>query len=154
MIDFERILHPTDFSDYSDEALEYACGLAEQFGAELHLMHVIPAAADVIPLGAIGGYLPQGWPEELRTDSDEKLRNMLKDWSSGHKVIKVTEQGSTFVQIVRYANDNAVDLIVMGTHGRTGLSHMLIGSVAEKVVLKASCPVLTIHPGGHTFEMP
>jgi nucleotide-binding universal stress UspA family protein len=70
------------------------------------------------------------------------------------QVVREVQSGPPFVEIVRYAKEHDVDLIVMGTHGRTGIAHALIGSVAEKVVRKAPCPVLTVRPEGHQFVMP
>ena len=70
------------------------------------------------------------------------------------EVVRSVIQGTPFVEIVRYAKSEGIDLIVVGSHGRTGLSHMLLGSVAERVVRKAPCPVLTVRPGQHDFVMP
>ena len=76
------------------------------------------------------------------------------EWSRGKQIVRATRQGPPFLEIVRYAKENEIDMIVLGTHGRGGLAHMLMGSVAEKVVRKAPCPVLTVRPEGHQFEMP
>ena len=154
MINLNRILHPTDFSDYSEPALKYACAFAEQFDAELHLIHVTPELAAVMPR-PMGGYLPPGYPEEMKQRSDAALADLPdKAWCEGRKVVRVTVEGPAFLEIIRYAHDQNMDLIVMGTHGRAGLSHALMGSVAERVVRKAPCPVLTVHPSDHQFVMP
>ena len=75
-------------------------------------------------------------------------------WAEGKLVVRATAQGTPFLEIIRYAKEKDIDMIVMGTHGRSGLVHMLMGSVAEKVVRKAPCPVLTVRPEGHKFVMP
>ena len=76
------------------------------------------------------------------------------DWNFTGKVIRSTRTGPPFVEIIRYAKEHDVDLLIMGTHGRGGLAHMLLGSVAEKVVRKSPCPVLTVRPDQHQFAMP
>jgi nucleotide-binding universal stress UspA family protein len=150
MIKLERILIPTDFSDYSKQASKYACELAKRFTAELHLLHVVQP----LILPESGGLLPQDIVigEEGSRKELEELTDPGFDQAS--RVIRKIQTGTPFVEIVRYARDNDMDLIVMGTHGRTGLIHALMGSVAEKVVRKAPCPVLTVRPEGHQFVMP
>jgi nucleotide-binding universal stress UspA family protein len=150
MIKLERILIPTDFSEHSRQASKYACELAKRFIAELHLLHVVQP----LVLPESGGLLPQDevdWEEGRKKDLEE-----LKEPGFEHatRVIRTVQTGTPFVEIVRYARDNDIDLIVMGTHGRTGLMHALIGSVAERVVRKSPCPVLTVRPEGHQFVMP
>jgi nucleotide-binding universal stress UspA family protein len=90
---------------------------------------------------------------------DEAAHAELEEWNDpdfehAKRVTRSVIRGTPFVEIVRYAREQNVDLIVMGTHGRTGLEHALIGSVTEKVVRKAPCPVLTVRPEGHQFVMP
>ena len=75
-------------------------------------------------------------------------------WEEAHQVVHATGDGPPFLEIIRYAKSNDIDLIIMATHGRTGLAHIMIGSVVEKVVRKAPCPVLTVRPSGHQFVMP
>lgn len=160
MIQLQQILHPTDFSPASREALNYALALAARFDARLHVLHVLPDASAL----AIGpaGFVPAGLPEiqeQLRQEHEQEAGKLLADWvadseSLTQPVERATRSGTTFMEIIRYARDADVDLIVIGTHGRTGLSHVLMGSVAEKVVQKSTCPVLTIRPEGHQFVMP
>jgi nucleotide-binding universal stress UspA family protein len=150
MINLERILLPTDFSDCSARARSYACELAKRFQAEIHLLHVV--APVVVP--AYVGYMP----EEL-AQPEEGAKRELEEWddpalADATKVVRAVASGTPFVEIVRYAREHELDLIVMGTHGRSGLTHALMGSVAEKVVRKAPCPVLTVRPEGHQFVMP
>ena len=155
MITLQRILLPTDFSEYSACASKYACAFVEQFEAELHLFHVFQEAIATVPMAdvpfpPVGSYLA-----ELEKSATVELANVLdRQWTEGKRVVYATAPGTPFVEIIRYARDNDIDMIVMGTHGRTGLAHMLMGSVAEKVVRKAPCPVLTVHPADHQFVMP
>jgi nucleotide-binding universal stress UspA family protein len=156
MIDFDRILHPTDFSEQANHALRYACGLCAQFGAELHLLHVVPEPALLDTGGVMDGFTStQAWSDALTQHANERLLAMPDPvWAAGKTIVRAVSQGAVFVEVVQYARDNAIDLIVIGTHGRTGLTHMLLGSVAERVVRKAPCPVLTVRPPDHTFKMP
>jgi nucleotide-binding universal stress UspA family protein len=152
MIKIERILVPTDFSDYSKEAIKYACELAQRFGAELHLFHVVQ------PLRTHVSYGPP-IPDAELFDPEQPARKELEALAEPglehvSRVERSVRTGTPFLEIVRCAKDKDVDLIVMGTHGRTGLAHALIGSVAEKVVRKAPCPVLSVRPEGHQFVMP
>jgi universal stress protein A len=156
MIQLKQILHPTDFSEHSAEATKYACALVEQFQAELHLLHVVEKLGSTIPeaviemASALDDYL-----EKAEIKALEKLSHVLDPtWEKGRQVTLATRLGSPFVNIIEYAREHQIDLIVMGTHGRTGLSHVLIGSVAERVVRMAPCPVLTVRPYGHQFVLP
>lgn len=155
MIELKRILFPTDFSKSSKYAQDYACALAEQFGAELHLLHVYQDVLLMLPEPASAFSLPGNYMTELK-ESAERALNGLPDpsWAAGKQIVRATRQGSPFVEIVRYAREHDIDLIVLGTHGHSGLMHVLLGSVAEKVVRKASCPVLSVRPEGHQFVMP
>jgi nucleotide-binding universal stress UspA family protein len=151
MIEIKSILVPTDFSEHSRQAIKYACALAERFSAELHLLNVVqPLALSTPYAGAL--------PEEVMypVPAAEKEMSELADpgFEQAAGVQRTVCTGTPFVEIVRYAREKDVDLIVMGTHGRGGLVHALIGSVAEKVVRKSPCPVLTVRPEGHQFVMP
>jgi nucleotide-binding universal stress UspA family protein len=149
MIELKRILAPTDFSEYSGEAMRYACGLAEKFDAELHLLHVLEMHASSTPVFA-GGLALTPHVQESHEAAEKALLQVAND----RKAIRATAVGPPFLEILRYAKDNDIDLIVMGTHGRTGLVHVLLGSVAERVVRKSSCPVLTVRHPKHKFVMP
>lgn len=143
MIKLSRILHPTDFSDNSNAALGYACELAEKFGAELHLLNVIQTLAMAAPPydGMAGG----DFYETLRRQADEQLAGLPASQTAyGGEVVREIRDGRPFLEIIRYARERDIDLIVMATHGRTGIEHLLIGSVAENTVRKAPCPVLTV----------
>ena len=150
MIALKRILVPTDFSVCSDAALKYGRALTEAFGATLHLLHVVqdpytqPWAAEAFPT-PLGEMLAQ-WEEQAR----QRLATLLPEGDRTGAAI-ATIVGSPFYEIVRYATEQQIDLIVIGTHGRGPLGHMLLGSVAEKVVRKAPCPVLTVRHPQHDF---
>lgn len=145
-----RILVPTDFSATSDAALEFAKTIATTFGASLHLLHVFE---DPYVPGAFGAetYAPLSptMRAELLEEAAARLGHRLppeeKERFRGTTEI-VSGVGAT--AIVEYARDHDINLIVMGTHGRTGVAHLLIGSVAERVVRTAGCPVLTVHNEG------
>lgn len=152
MIQLQRILLATDFSENSRVAEEYACELARRFGAELHLLSVVQEPVLTAPeLGT----LPLVNIEELRQSAEQGLARLPhSSLPPSIRVVRATQLGSPFVEIVRYAREQAIDLIVLGTHGRTGLLHVFMGSVAENVVRKAGCPVLTVRPAGRQFVMP
>src|SRR5262245_55786801 len=146
MIKVKTILVPTDFSDCSEAAVKYGYALAEAFGATIHLLNVVqdpyslPWAPDTF--GAPIGAMITDW----ETQSRHRLVEAVPESSSAATVLQ-TLVGSPYSAIVRYAEQHHVDLIVLGTHGRGPLGHMLLGSVAERVVRTAPCPVLTVrHP--------
>ncbi len=150
MIALKQILVPTDFSVCSDAAVKYARALAGAFDATLHLLHVVqdpytqPWAAEAFP-APLGEMLEQ-WQEQAR----QRLATLVPDGEKGRSRM-ATVVGSPFYEIVRYAMEQQIDLIVIGTHGRGPLGHMLLGSVAEKVVRKSPCPVLTVRHPQHEF---
>ena len=155
MIEISAILHPTDFSDLSLQALGYAEFLARKVSAKLHCLHVVDdsyrywLATDIVTA-------PVGPPvDELIA----RGRKQLDEFVAGHvgkdiETVKVVRPGRPFLEIIRYAREHSIELVVMGTHGRTGLKHVLMGSVAERVVRKSPCPVLTVRSPDHGFEMP
>lgn len=153
-IEIKRILLPTDFSAHSAAAARYACELATRFDAELHLLHALEAHLASAPGFAMGLALPQ-YVHESRAAAEQSLAGVLDpQWSAGRKVVRAVVEGSPKEEIVRYARTHGVDLIVLATHGRTGLAHVLLGSVAEGVVRTAPCPVLTVRPEGHQVVTP
>ncbi len=161
MTSIKQILLPTDFSEASRPAVEYACGMAEKFDAHLHILHVITDPTTQVPDFGMGlafpGYL-ENLPERMQQMEERAIRALAhvlpEGWSDGRHVTLATKQGTAFVEIIRYVREHGIDLVVLGTHGHTGLAHAFLGSVAEKVVRKAPCPVLTVRPQGHTFEHP
>ena len=153
---FTRILVPTDFSAPSDAALAAAKELATRFEASLHLVHVLedPYAVAAYSAEALG-YLPPGIKESWHREADKQLNALLTpaERSAFRATTTVLFSGSAAGEIVEHAQDNNINLIVMGTHGRGGLAHLLIGSVAERVVRTATCPVLTVR-GAVTARAP
>jgi len=158
-----RILAPTDFSNFSGFALEWAAYLAQCMKADLVFLHVIPEEEgriieEITGEGAVVR-LPKGIREDVVKDRQKKLTeqyNMvvsseIKRQVRAEEMIRI---GVPFLEIIKVAREKEVDLIVMGTHGRTGLAHVLIGSVAEKVVHHAHCPVLTIKHPQYKFIAP
>lgn len=153
MIKLKRILHPTDFSNNSYQALKFSCVFAKQFDAELHLLNVINNAAILSP--GIDGVIPTDYYQKLTQYALHELDKLPAALSNfDGSVIRSVCEGLPFVEIIRYAKENNIDLIIMGTHGRSGLMHIIIGSVAENVVRRAPCPVLTVHPHDYQFVMP
>lgn len=155
MIAMKKILFPTDLSDAAGEAQLYACSLAEQYKAELHILSVVQDITLVSPDPSNPWVIPASSLDEVKTSVAQALEKIPDaKWSAGKTIVRSVRSGVPFLEIIRYAKEQSVDLIVIGTHGRTGLAHVLLGSVAEKVVRKAPCPVLTIHPKDHQFIMP
>jgi nucleotide-binding universal stress UspA family protein len=148
VIEIGSILAPTDFSAHSEQAVRYACGLAARLGTELHLLHVL---SEILPAGPdplLMPVMPPEYYEENEQRARETLGRLLQPaWGSPRSVVTAVRWGSPVEAIVAYAVDSKVDLIVIATHGRTGLSHVLLGSVAERIVREAPCPVLTIRSG-------
>ena len=153
MIQLDRILAPTDFSQHSENALRYACELADRFGAELHLLSVLD---DTTPLFVDPEIMPMdSLIQQQRVAISKQLDQQPgSPWDENLTVVREMRQGSPFLEIIRYAKENNIGLIVLGTHGRSGLAHVLLGSVAERVVRIAPCPVLTVRHPEHEFVMP
>uniref|UniRef100_A0A7C2NXA6 Universal stress protein n=1 Tax=Schlesneria paludicola TaxID=360056 RepID=A0A7C2NXA6_9PLAN len=152
MIAIKKVLFPTDLSDSAAEAQLYACALAEQFGAELHVLSVLQDVSLMSPDPNMPWVIPASSLEEVRKSLETALAKIPDpNWAAGKSVQRVIRVGAPYVEIIKYAEEQDVDVIVVGTQGRSGLSHLLLGSTAEKVVRKSPCPVLTVHPKGHQF---
>ncbi len=142
MLPVKRIVCPTDFSELSLQALREAVDLAAHFGADIYLLNVIPSSEFAADPEVI--ILPNA-EEEYRTAIRDKLSEIAtQSASKGLQITAVVESGDPADQIVRFARDKQAELIVIATHGATGWRHIAFGSVAEKVVRFAPCPVLTI----------
>jgi universal stress protein A len=141
-----RILVPTDFSDTADAALAYAKELAGRVGASLHLLHVFDdfyTAATFAP--EVYGAVPASVREtSLRAAEDHLNERLPEDERAYFNGTTAIATGLTANAIVDYARTHGIDLIVIGTHGRGGIAHLLLGSVAERVLRVAPCPVLTV----------
>jgi len=148
MINVNKILYPTDFSDPSACALNYAAEMARKFDAELIMLHVLLDESQMVSF-----YLPQLTVKNLSQDMEDGARAKMEEFIAETTVLADIDYKCEMVkgiaddEIVKYAKANEVDMIVIGTHGRTGLEHVIFGSTAEKVVRSSSCPVLTVRCG-------
>ena len=150
----KTILFPTDFSQGARAAMDHAISLAKDYHAKLILLYVIQ------DISIAEWYIPSSLSAaDLVEDMQKSASNEMEKWGaevsqSVKDVEKLVVRGVPFVEIIRTAKEKSADLIVIGTHGRTGIDHMLFGSTAEKVVRKAACPVLTVRIPGREFKMP
>ena|SRR5206468_1109799 len=155
MIEIKNVLVATDFSEASDAALNYGRALARHFDACIHLLHVVQN----VSAQAFGdGYIAV--MPEMQTDFEDVARKQLasllidnddKPLRSRSALMRSNMPAAT---IVDYAKEHGIDIVVMGTHGRGALAHLLMGSVAERVVRTAPCPVLTVRHPEHEFVLP
>jgi nucleotide-binding universal stress UspA family protein len=156
MIALKQILVATDFGEASDVALRYGRTLAKHFGADLHVLHVAQNAY----LNAVGSdayvAISPGIQDEVEAEAKKRMDELVIDSDkSGPPTTAVVETSTSAVfTILEYAKRNRIDLIVMGTHGRGPMAHLLMGSVAERVVRLAPCPVLTVRHPEHEFVLP
>ena len=165
-LEVQQILVPVDYSDDAAHALQWAASLAEQYRARLMVLHVIgKAVEEVVPQGAgyatqapacYGGMAPGSQPfgwQPIIIDLEAQAHAQVQEFAARHLPRHLVVQAQVAVgkpaeAIVRVAHEVGVDLIVMGTHGRTGVRHLLLGSVAEAVIRRARCPVMTVRSGG------
>jgi len=144
MPQYQRILVPIDFSDHSKIALEHASEVCRALGAELHLLHVNE------PWPPASSVTSEAYPmfHEFVVEENARASKALADLAvpdvGGRRIQRATRAGHVEHEILKYIDDAAIDLVVIGTHGRTGISHWIMGSVAERVVRFASCPVLVV----------
>jgi universal stress protein A len=144
----KRILVPLDFSECSKKALQYAIPFARQFGASLSLLNVVQPyypVSDMVPMDV------ETLELRMRETSEAELAVVRKSLDPDLKATAVLRVGNPHVEIVRAARDLDADLIILSTHGRTGLSHVLMGSTSERVVRHAGCPVLVLREHEHEF---
>jgi universal stress protein A len=147
MLSIRRILFPTDFSEPAEYAWPYALTFAQEFGAEVHLVHVVTPPPRLTEAYAVD-FNPEGTVQALAAEASASIDQQVEAAKSRGLIFsREVRVGVDYREIIDYATKHDIDLIVMATHGRTGLAHVLLGSVAEKVVRKAPCPVLTVkHP--------
>jgi universal stress protein A len=138
MLRITTIVHPTDFSPRSEHAFHLACSLARDHGSRIIVLHVVELPP-VAPVDAMV-YPPPGGIREAHAAQLHKVQAPDPKVPVEHRL----EEGAPVAEILRVAQESKCDLIVMGSHGRTGLAHLLMGSVAEQVVRKATCPVLVV----------
>jgi nucleotide-binding universal stress UspA family protein len=148
-IAWKRICCPIDFSEPSRVALRAAIDLCDVFKAELTLFHAYQLPGYTLPEGSVVAS-----PKMLQDLADQADAH-LAEWKAiaegmGARSVRAAKSaGEPALEIVEFAREGGFDLLVVGTHGRTGLRHALLGSTAERVVRRAGCPVLTVHPEGH-----
>jgi nucleotide-binding universal stress UspA family protein len=147
MINVKRILVPTDFGECSAPAVRYAAELADKFGAELVLLHVVQDLALAMPDAVMPTPVPGPDLSQLIDAGKTGLANLIERENLARLNPKVEVRvGSPVPEIVAAATDLKADLLCVGTHGRTGLAHFLLGSQAERIIREAPCPVLTVKP--------
>lgn len=145
-LEIRKILAPTDFSEHACSALAYARTFANRWDAELHLLNVIeptvfPTEAGLTPMGMIN------LDSELTEAAERAMGELIKrEELQGARLVTAIAHGRASSGIIDYARENGIDLIVIATHGRTGIEHLIFGSTAERVVRESPCPVLTVRP--------
>lgn len=145
MIAFNLILCPVDFSDTATHALETAIELATRLNAKIHLVHVYQYPTFSMPEADLATPIDMSLQNDYSERLKQQLEDLYKNYSdSGITINSTLTEGVPYVEIVQTAKKINADLIVIGTHGRTGLSHMLLGSVAERVVRSSNIPVLSV----------
>ena len=144
----KKILVPVDFSDCSNKALQYAIPFAKQFDAELTLLHVVQPYLPVPEIPMVDVELVQRQIRESGKKELEALQRTVADKVSSETALR---QGSPYVEIIKAAKELGIDLIILATHGRTGLAHVFLGSTAERVVRHAGCPVLVVRESERDF---
>jgi universal stress protein A len=150
---FEKILVPIDFSDYTERILDVATEISQKFGSEIHLLHVIPSMDYLTPYET---FLAVDNLVEVQKQIEQDVEQDLERVSQSLPVstTKVIRSGVAFVEIIDYVKTQNIGLVIMATHGRGALEHILLGSVAEKVGRRAACPVLTIRPEAKSVTVP
>jgi nucleotide-binding universal stress UspA family protein len=156
MIALKKILVPTDFGEAADAALTYARALAKNFGASLDLLHVAEDASARMFAGEVYVAVPPTLQRDIEEAARKQLHQRTIDNDPEPLPVRrvVIASNAPAMAIVNYAKDTAIDLIVMGTHGRGPMAHLLMGSVAERVVRLAGCPVLVVRHPEHEFVIP
>lgn len=153
MLNIKKIASPIDFSEYSQKALIYALSIAEQFKSEVHLLTVLDDR--VYDDRRLAVYTLDELIKDRLKQQDEDLDAMIKEVlmpsQKKIKLKKVVKIGIPFSEIIKYAEEELIDLIIQGSHGRTGIAHLLVGSTTEKVIRKAPCPVLVVRPSEREF---
>jgi universal stress protein A len=143
----KKILVPVDFSPSSKRALEWALAFAERFDAQVMVVHTWEIPSYLRPdLTVWSGDISATLTDYTRADAEKNMQTFLRETRAGERanVSSSVEPGAPYPTILRLASERAIDLIAMGTHGRAGVAHLLLGSTAENVVRHATCPVLTV----------
>ncbi len=156
MVQIKNILFPSDFSSHSLAALDYALDMVETYDAKLHLLHIVDDAYQYWMPGTDTGMPVVLSENELMDSAKQQMDSFIeKNLSTiGPNLKTDIIPGKPFLEIIRYAMRESIDLITIATHGHGAIASMFMGSVTEKVVRKASCPVLTVRHSDYKFEMP
>ena len=144
--EIKKILFPTDFSVASDYALSYVVSMAKRFKAEIFLIHVVDTSYDIS-----GFYIPhisvEKLIQEMESSAEAQLKKVGGKISRSVKAYKsAVKSGIPYKEIIKFAKNKGIDMIIMGTHGKSGTDHFFFGSTTERVMKQADCPVLTIRP--------
>ena len=151
MIKLKKVLVPTDFSESARHALRYGMSFAKEYGAELVLLHVVENltvgyASDLFPVPMAEVF------QEISGYAKAELAKLAEEArQKGVVVSELVAQGKPSAEIIRFAAENDVDIVVLGAHGKGMLDQALFGSTTERVVRRSPCPVLTVRPAGHEF---
>ncbi len=140
---FKNVIFPTDFSDCSLHALRIADEISEKFGSQLHIVHIIYDMVAYADAAAVMNWYPAMYVD-LEKAAREELEKVAKQVKFARDPELVVRRGVEEGEIIKYAEEQKADLIVMGTHGRKGVGRLLLGSTAEQVLRRAHCPVLTV----------
>ncbi len=144
MLGIKKILLASDLGENSARATEYARLFSSQFNAELHVLHVLEDKLSNTPIFG-GGLALNSYVHESSAIAEGKIHSLFEPaWLLGRQLIVATADGEPGAQVLNYAKEHSIDLIVLGTHGRSGLSSVLIGSVAEHVSRNSKCPVVVV----------
>lgn len=149
MFKIKNILLPTDLSATSFTATDFAVELANQYHAKIHLLHVLEKTPPILTIRSLDlsqEKILKSFEEEGKKSLETAVKKIKKNRPETLKIETILKKGIDYEEIVKYSKDQKIDLIVIATHGRTGLLHTLLGSVAEKVIRYAKCPVLVITP--------
>lgn len=149
MFKIKNILLPTDLSITSLSAADYAVELASQYNAKIHLLHVLEKTPPILAIRSLDlsqEKILKSFEEEGRKSLENAVKKIQKNRIGGVNIEPVLKKGIDYEEIVKYSKEHKIDIIVIATHGRTGILRTLLGSVAEKIIRYAKCPVLVITP--------
>lgn len=156
MILLRNILVPVDFSQASRSALVYAVEFARKFGAKIHLLHIVQDVAVFLPETAmVAPSLAVSAAEPMLQAANKSLDQFLASVNTFDVAVeKSCIEGNPLDEILEQAREKQIDLVILGTHGHTGLAHFFLGSLAEAVVRQSPCPVLSVRHPEHEFLIP
>ncbi len=145
MKNIQKILCAVDFAEYSPQVAEYAQTLAKTLGSAVHVLYVAPTLSQYVGFQVAPSSI-ENFVGEILSGAEQTMENFLQEHFADIEVTGHVLTGYAAEEILNYADENAMDLIIMGTHGRKGIDRILFGSVAERVVKSANVPVLTVRP--------